>query len=119
MWHTAARALFGDESISLRHARKLQEIVQNTSTLPNMALAFFFRSKMPSLGAFMCEQFTNALLHFYTLKCKGSLRLPPEVPSNSPVHLLVQTALLTEESAASYPEYIRSLKSAMKVYFPQ
>ncbi len=113
MWHVAARALFGDESISLRHVAKLQTIV-STSYMPNKDLAEFFQGKMPSLGPYMCEQFVQCIRHFNYLEVNK--KFTKDTPFSSPIQLLVQTALLTEDrDIASYPEYVRSLKGCMKV----
>lgn len=117
MWHEATRGLFGDECLSLRHVQKLQEIVQNISTPPSAALATFFLGKVPALGNFMVTQFVNCLLNFYAMKLQGQLKLPPDTPFNSPVQLLIQTALLSASNdIASYPEFTRMLKGAMKVH---
>jgi hypothetical protein len=116
MWHIACRTLFGDESISLRHVKKLQEIVANKSSPPNAALATFFQGKMPSLGSFMCHQFVNTILYFHKTN-DGS-----DLSANSAIQLIVKTALLPlfnkqqNRDIASFPEFVRTLRGAMKVH---
>jgi hypothetical protein len=114
MWHIACRTLFGDESISLRHVKKLQEIMANSFSPPNLALSTFFQGKMPALGSFMCDQFINTLLYLHKINDNNDT-------SNSAIQLLVKTSLLpfyhkNQHNIASFPEFVRSLRGGMKVH---
>lgn len=73
MWHVAARALFGDESISLRHGDAMLDIIGDTSRSPEQQLAtyvYIFYEKnshkkiidiVSIYGYFFSKQKTNRL----------------------------------------------------------
>jgi hypothetical protein len=100
----AARCLFGEEVVSLRMVARFRAARHSASDL-----ARELQHKIPSLGAFTCSEFANALLQIiHELKTGQTDSVMS--PATSPFRLLVKTALLKDTPLlCSYAEFCQRL----------
>jgi hypothetical protein len=95
LWNICSRALFGEESISLRNLEKLAHIYETQGYSAEHSLATFLLDKIPMLGSYTCWQFTHFVLELTAKK-------DPEPAGNMPpFQLLVFAASLDKTAKVS------------------
>jgi hypothetical protein len=107
LWNICSRALFGEESISLRNLEKLAHIYETQGYSAEHSLATFLLDKIPMLGSYTCWQFTHFVLELTAKK-------DPEPAGNMPPFQLLVFAASLDKTAkiCSYPEFVRLTKQS-------
>jgi hypothetical protein len=118
LWFRACRALFSDESLSLRTVKTVISTFEQHEERTNGLAALLF-SKMPNLGKFCCRKFTHHLLeyHMELQHDDDLLNRPPSIAEvSTPVKLLVRAALVTGQDMCTYIEYIEQQQNAYEMH---
>jgi hypothetical protein len=110
-WCIASRALFGEESLSLRILKDLVSIFRRSGSLEQPLVAFL-REKIPSLGEYTCWQFAH-----HVLQHGPNISHTDLSGTAHPFQLLVNTALLDKEgNVRSYPDFVRLIPGSNKFH---
>lgn len=116
MWLTASRALFSDESLSLRIIEGKDQLIEQFKTQEVENLQNFLQKKMPTLGKPCCELFCQDIFKLWKeidKSTKDFRKYCAEIRSfESPIRLLVSTALLSNDEICSYEDFMRQMKNS-------